>query len=170
MTKDLRFRFSYQEGFRGVVGVSYAGGFEGDGHLRIQNFPYIESSSIPSSFDNQGFASTFYKDVPKTKPEKMRSFEFATNYNFTSNLSIENILFFNKVEKVIDVGVLYCDRPSTSNLGPNGCVMPRLGNDVQETGMDTGSIKIIPEKSGKVVPKYPLTTKIEKFLPHLVNQ
>ncbi|HMV42899.1 MAG TPA: TonB-dependent receptor plug domain-containing protein, partial [Leptospiraceae bacterium] len=25
--KDLRFRFSYQEGFRGVVGVSYAGGF-----------------------------------------------------------------------------------------------------------------------------------------------
>ncbi|MBK8394843.1 MAG: TonB-dependent receptor [Leptospiraceae bacterium] len=130
MTKDLRFRFSYQEGFRGVVGVSYAGGFEGDGHLRIQNFPYIESSSIPSSFDNQGFASTFYKDVPKTKPEKMRSFEFATNYNFTSNLSIENILFFNKVEKVIDVGVLYCDRPSTNNLGPNGCVMPRLGNDV----------------------------------------
>jgi len=133
MTKDLRFRFSYQEGFRGVVGVSYAGGFEGDGHLRIQNFPYIEASSIPNSFDQQGFATSYYKDVPRTKPEKMRSFEFATNYNVTSNLSIENILFFNKVEKVIDVGVLYCDRPSggtASTPGPKGCDMPRLGNDV----------------------------------------
>ena len=133
MTKDLRFRFSYQEGFRGVVGVSYAGGFEGDGHLRIQNFPYIQASNIPNSFDGQGFPTSYYRDVPKTKPEKMRSFEFATNYNFTSNLSMENIMFFNKVEKVIDVGVLYCDKPSTPSAttpGPNGCNMPRLGNDV----------------------------------------
>ena len=133
MSKDLRFRFSYQEGFRGVVGVSYAGGFEGDGHLRIQNFPFIQASNIPSSFDSQGFPTSYYKDVPKTKPEKMRSFEFATNYNFTSNLSIENLLFFNKVEKVIDVGVLYCDKPGTPTAtvpGPNGCNMPRLGNDV----------------------------------------
>ncbi len=133
MTKDLRFRFSYQEGFRGVVGVSYAGGFEGDGHLRNQNFPFIQASNIPNSFDGQGFPTSYYKDVPRTKPEKMRSFEFATNYNFTSNLSIENILFFNKVEKVIDVGVLYCDKPSTPTAttpGPNGCNMPRLGTDV----------------------------------------
>ncbi|HRG74016.1 MAG TPA: TonB-dependent receptor [Leptospiraceae bacterium] len=133
MTKDLRFRFSYQEGFRGVVGVSYAGGFEGDGHLRIQNFPYIQASNIPNSFDGQGFPTSYYRDVPKTKPEKMRSFEFATNYSFTSNLSLENIMFFNKVEKVIDVGVLYCDKPSTPSAttpGPNGCNMPRLGNDV----------------------------------------
>ncbi|MBK6603885.1 MAG: TonB-dependent receptor plug domain-containing protein [Leptospiraceae bacterium] len=133
MTKDLRFRFSYQEGFRGVVGVSYAGGFEGDGHLRIQNFPYIQASNIPNSFDGQGFPTSYYRDVPKTKPEKMRSFEFATNYSFTSNLSLENIMFFNKVEKVIDVGVLYCDKPSTPTAttpGPNGCNMPRLGNDV----------------------------------------
>ncbi len=133
MTKDLRFRFSYQEGLRGVVGVSYAGGFEGDGHLRIQNFPYIQASNIPNSFDGQGFPTSYYRDVPKTKPEKMRSFEFATNYNFTSNLSMENIMFFNKVEKVIDVGVLYCDKPSTPSAttpGPNGCNMPRLGNDV----------------------------------------
>lgn len=70
MTKDLRFRFSYQEGFRGVVGVSYAGGFEGDGHLRIQNFPYIQASNIPNSFDGQGFPTSYYRDVPKTKPEK----------------------------------------------------------------------------------------------------
>ncbi len=132
-TSNLRFRLSYQEGFRGVVGVSYSGGFEGDGHLRNQNFPFIEPSNIPNSFDSRGFATSTYPNIPRTKPEKMRSFEFATNYNFSSNLSIENILFFNKVEKVIDVGVLYCDRPSapTANRpGPNGCVMPRLGNDV----------------------------------------
>jgi outer membrane receptor protein involved in Fe transport len=132
-SKDLRFRLSYQEGFRGVVGVSYAGGFEGDGHLRIQNFPYVQSARIPSSFNSQGFPTAFYQDIPQTKPEKMRSYEFATNYNFTSNLSIENIMFFNKVEKIIDVGVLYCDRPSAPTAsvpGPNGCVMPRLGNDI----------------------------------------
>ncbi len=132
-SKNLRFRLSYQEGFRGVVGLSYTGGFEGDGHLRIQNFPYIQSSNIPSSFDKNGYPSSYYQDVPKTKPEKMRSFEVAANYNFTSNLSMENILFFNKVEKVIDVGVLYCDKPSVGTAsipGPNGCDMPRLGTDI----------------------------------------
>lgn len=132
-TNNLRFRLSFQEGFRGVVGVSYSGGFEGDGHLRNQNFPFIQSSNIPNAFDRNGFATSTYPDIPRTKPEKMRSFEFATSYNFTSNLSLENILFFNKVDKVIDVGVLYCDRPSSPTAtrpGPNGCVMPRLGNDV----------------------------------------
>ncbi|MDX1961143.1 MAG: TonB-dependent receptor [Leptospiraceae bacterium] len=129
-TSNLRFRLSYQEGFRGVVGVSYTGGFEGDGHLRIQNFSYVQPSNIPNGFDSNGYPTSYYGDSPKTKPEKMKSHEFAINYSITSNLSIESIFFYNRVQKIIDVGVLYCDPPTTTQPGPNGCVMPRLGNDI----------------------------------------
>ncbi|MCB1189709.1 MAG: TonB-dependent receptor [Leptospiraceae bacterium] len=115
----LRFRLSYQEGFRGVVGVSYAGGFQKDGHLRIQNFQNIEISRIPTT-DANGNA-TYYQNIPETNPEKMKSFEFATNYKFANSWSIEGILFYNKLKNIIDVGVLYAD--------PTQFTMPNLGTD-----------------------------------------
>lgn len=132
-TSNLRFRVSYQEGFRGAIGASYVGGFQGDGHLRIQNFPYIGPSAIPNGFDSQGYPNSYYSTVPETKPEKMKSSEVAINYNLTTNLSIEGIFFYNRVQKITDVGVLYCNSPSAptaSTPGPNGCNMPNLGSDI----------------------------------------
>ncbi|HNM04857.1 MAG TPA: TonB-dependent receptor plug domain-containing protein [Leptospiraceae bacterium] len=129
-SNTLRFRLSYQEGFRGVVGASYTGGFEGDGHLRIQNFPYVQPSAIPNSFDANGNPTGYYGDIAKTRPEKMRSHEFAVNWDINSSWKMETIFFYNKAIQIIDVGVLYCDKPSTTMAGPNGCVMPRLGSDI----------------------------------------
>ncbi|MBP7284310.1 MAG: TonB-dependent receptor plug domain-containing protein [Leptospiraceae bacterium] len=118
----LRFRFSYQEGFRGAVGVSYSGGFQGDGFLRIQNYPYIESSSIPNSYDSSGNPTNFYSSPSKTKPEKMKSYEFAISYDFLKYFHLESILFYNKMRNIIDVGVLYADA--------NQYKMPNLGSDI----------------------------------------
>lgn len=125
-SQSLRFRVSYQEGFRGVVGASYAGGFQGDGHLRVQNFQYITAAAIPNSFDSNGRPTGYYSSVPETKPERMRSVELATNYKFSNNLSLENVLFYNNLRNIIDVGVLYCDKPNPKG----GCIMPNLGSDV----------------------------------------
>jgi outer membrane receptor protein involved in Fe transport len=127
-SSKLRFRLSYQEGFRGVVGVSYAGGFQGDGHLRVQNFRNIESAAIPNSFDSNGRANGYYASVPETKPEKMRSYELSANYNLSSSINIDTIFFYNNLRNIIDVGVLYCDKPKEDGSG--GCNMPNLGSDV----------------------------------------
>lgn len=116
----LRFRFSYQQGYRGVVGVSYSGGFEGDGHLRIENFKNIELARIPTEDSNGN--STYYRNVAETKPEKMDSFELATNWQFGKKWQLESIFFYNKVKNIIDVGVIYADQDTFP--------MPSLGNDV----------------------------------------
>ncbi|MEM7184104.1 MAG: TonB-dependent receptor [Spirochaetota bacterium] len=116
---NLRFRLSYQQGFRGVVGVSYSGGFQGDGHLRIENFQNIEVARIPTE-DVNGNA-TFYRNVPETKPEKMDSYEFATKWKPSKAWVLETIFFYNKVKNIIDVGVLFADSAIFT--------MPRLGSD-----------------------------------------
>ncbi|MCB1143706.1 MAG: TonB-dependent receptor [Leptospiraceae bacterium] len=125
-SQKLRFRASYQEGFRGVVGVSYAGGFQGDGHLRVQNFQNIEAAAIPNAFDSSGRPTSYYNNVPSTKPEKMRSFEVSANYDLSDKINLEGVLFYNNLRNIIDVGVLYCDKPSAKG----GCTMPNLGTDV----------------------------------------
>lgn len=127
-SSSLRMRLSYQEGFRGVVGVSYAGGFQGDGHLRVENFKNIDSAAIPNAFGDDGRPTSFYSSVPETKPEKMRSYELALSYKFSSSWKLESIFFYNNLRNIIDVGVLYCDKPDADGL--NGCIMPRLGSDV----------------------------------------
>ncbi|MCB1176406.1 MAG: hypothetical protein KDK36_02400, partial [Leptospiraceae bacterium] len=126
-SSNLRFRLSYQEGFRGVVGASYAGGFQGDGHLRVQNFQYIESAAIPNSFNSSGQPTGYYNNVPETKPEKMRSSELAITYKFSKSISLETVFFYNNLRNIIDVGVLYCDKAGTAT---GGCTMPNLGSDV----------------------------------------
>tara|TARA_Y100001937_G_scaffold23899_1_gene34223 strand:- start:263090 stop:266014 length:2925 start_codon:yes stop_codon:yes gene_type:complete len=115
-SQDLRFRLSYQEGFRGSPGVAYSGGFQKDGHLRTDNFDDIEAAAIPNP-DGSGN----YRNIPKTKPEKMKSFEFAANYRFNENWDFEIVTFYNRVKNIIDVGVMFQDSAVFQ--------MPQVGND-----------------------------------------
>ncbi len=115
--KDLKFRFSYQEGFRGAVGVSYTGGYQKDGLLRNDNFNQVEVSQIPNVDINN--KPTIFQNIPQAKPEKMRSLEFATKYKLTSKFSLDGVLFYNMIQNVIDVGVIYPnpDINKTPNIG-----------------------------------------------------
>ena len=114
--RDLRFRVSFQEGFRGSPGVAYSGGFQKDGHLRTDNFDDIEAAGIPNP-DGSGI----YRNIPRTKPEKMKSFELAANYQFSEGWELEFITFYNRLKNIIDVGVLFQD--------PATFLMPQVGND-----------------------------------------
>lgn len=114
--KDLRFRLSYQEGFRGSPGVAYSGGFQKDGHLRTDNFDNIETASIPNP-EEEGY----YRNIPETKPEKMRSYELAANWQISSAWNLDAVAFYNRVSNIIDVGVIYQD--------PDVFVIPQIGND-----------------------------------------
>jgi len=117
--KDLKFRLSYQEGFRGAVGVSYTGGYQKDGLLRSDNFNQVEASMVPNVDNNKN--PTIFQNIPQAKPEKMRSIEFATRYKFTNKLITDAVLFYNMIQNVIDVGVIY-PNPDTNPA-------PRIGTD-----------------------------------------
>ncbi|WCL49450.1 TonB-dependent receptor plug domain-containing protein [Leptospira sp. GIMC2001] len=117
--RDLRFRLSYQEGFRGAVGVANVGGYRRDGLLRTANFNQVELAQIPT-VDSAG-NPTNYTNIPETRPEKMRSYEFGTKYRL-NNWSFDGVLFYNQVENIIDVGVIFPE--------PFGNGAPELGDDI----------------------------------------
>lgn len=118
--RDLRFRLSYQEGFRGAVGVAYVGGYRRDGLLRTVNFDKVELAQIPTVDENG--EPTFYKNLPETRPEKMRSLEWETRWEINSNWSVVGVLFFNQINNIIDVGVIFPE--------PFGDGAPPLGDDI----------------------------------------
>ncbi|MCC5815388.1 MAG: TonB-dependent receptor [Leptospira sp.] len=118
--RDWRFRLSYQEGFRGAVGVAYVGGYRRDGLLRTSNFNQVELAQIPTVDANGN--QTFYNNIPETRPEKMRSYEIGTKWQPNSKWSFDGVFFYNQVENIIDVGVIFPE--------PFGDGAPELGDDI----------------------------------------
>ena len=110
--QDGQFRVSYSQGFRGAVGLNYSGGFRHDGLIREANFDQISSAGIPG-FDN----------LPTIRPEKINTFELAFNQHFNERWQFDNVLFYNQLENIIDVGV-YHGRDFGLNTVPN------VGSDV----------------------------------------
>lgn len=110
-SKNWVLRASYQSGFRGAVGLHYAGGYRRDGFLRANNYSEVAGANIPDESN---------KD--KVKPESMNSFEFAATYKKNDKLTINAVIFYTLVSNVIDVGVIYKD--------PKDIVLTSIGTDI----------------------------------------
>jgi outer membrane receptor protein involved in Fe transport len=119
VTQKTRLRVSYQEGFRGAAGLSFTGGFQGDGLLRSSNFDKVAFAQIPTA--DQFNQPAFFENVTESKPEKMRSYELAFSHSPGANWTVEGVGFYNIIRDVIDVGVIYAD--------PAVFPMPRIGTD-----------------------------------------
>jgi outer membrane receptor protein involved in Fe transport len=108
--QDGQFRFSYQEGFRGPVGSAYGGGYIGDGFLRIPNLSKLSSANIP------GYSDT------TVKPESLETLELAFNQRLNQHWQFENVLFYSKASKTIDVDAICGDCLKMT--------LPPIGNDI----------------------------------------
>jgi len=118
----LRFRVSYQTGFRGAVGLSYGGGFRRDGFLSYLNYDKVADAQIPI-FDGDGSATgEFEGNISEILPERLRSFEVAADVDVTKRFSLGLTGFYNQVENIIDVGVIYRD--------PAQFEMVNVGSDI----------------------------------------
>ena len=93
------FRFSWQRGFRGAVGVNYSGGFAGDGLLREANFVEVES--------NEFFRANGNKNLKFVQPEQLSSLELAWRYQANERFRLNAVGFYNVTENVIGVGANY---------------------------------------------------------------
>lgn len=117
---ELDFRVSYQAGFRGAVGLHYGGGYRQDGFLKADNYDQVDEANIPI-IDTLLNGET-YGDLDDVNPEKMQSIELAFDYRPFDFLSISGVGFYNKIENVIDVGVIWADADNYT--------MPDIGTDV----------------------------------------
>ncbi|MGB0521807.1 MAG: TonB-dependent receptor plug domain-containing protein [Flammeovirgaceae bacterium] len=151
LQKDLRFRFTYQSGFRGAVGLHYTGGYRRDGFLRADNYGQVANADIPlfevshELDDGLGNTETVYKtvgteaNIPEVEPERMNSFEWAINYK-VNKFAIDATVFYNLVNNVIDVGVIFRDRHVIIDNDPTNDVLtdtshltyniPSIGSDI----------------------------------------
>jgi len=109
--KNLLFRASYQAGFRGAVGLHYSGGYRRDGFLRSENYNQVESSGIPNT-----------SNINSIAPERINNIELAVRWNILPDLTLNTVNFYNTVQNVIDVGVIYKD--------PNDFPMVNIGSDI----------------------------------------
>lgn len=108
--QDGQFRLSYQQGFRGAMGLNYNGGYKGTGFLRVTNFDKIGSANIPS-----------YGNLPQLQPEKLDNIELAFNQSFNKHWHFENVLFYNSISHIMDLAIL---RGKDFNM-----ILPNIGSD-----------------------------------------
>lgn len=106
VNKSLRLRLMYQEGFRGAVGIHYAGGYKMDGFLSAYNYSLIEQTPV-LHFDENGNQIGQYANIPEAKPEQMKSYEFTVDYDFKDKINLTAVFFYNIVQNVFDVGVIW---------------------------------------------------------------
>jgi len=95
------FRVTWQSGFRGAVGVQFAGGFVQDGFLAEENFSAVNTvADTLADFDFDGIASNDTAHLSPLKPESIQSLELA--YQFTrKGLRVNSVVFFNRVEDIL---------------------------------------------------------------------
>lgn len=117
----MSFKLTYQEGFRGAVGVFYSGGFKQDGFLEAANFDQVAGAAIPV-FDANNVQTGIEQNLPNTRPEKISSTELTINYDFSDHLNFSAVTFYNRVKNVLDVGVIVRD--------PVVWPLPNIGSDI----------------------------------------
>lgn len=111
--QDGQFRLSYQEGFRGAVGLAHSGGYVGDGFLSLPNLSKLGSAIPESGYNN-----------PSTlKPETLKTLELAFNQHFYKYWQFSNVLFYSKASQLIDVGFIEGNKLGVT-LPPIGAIIP----------------------------------------------
>lgn len=110
-TKKILFRASYQSGFRGAVGLHYSGGYRNDGFLRADNYGKVRQANIPNE-----------RNINPIAPERINNIELATRIKFSERLVFNGTFFYNTIQNIIDVGVIYQD--------PAVFSMVNIGTDV----------------------------------------
>lgn len=116
-------RVSWQTGFRGAVGVQYAGGFVQDGFLAENNFEAVNQvATTLADFDFDGNPNNDTRTLSPVEPETIATFEIAHHY-IKDNLQIRTVLFHNTVEDILAaqahgyVGLSFGDSIGTDQLG-----------------------------------------------------
>lgn len=111
-----RFRLSYQSGFRGAVGIHYAGGFERDGLLREENFPLVATATggvIPN--------------LAPVRPETQQTLELEWTGDLSAQTTLNLVGFRNQLDHAIGFS-------SFSTGDGSGVVVPdQVGTDIKGT-------------------------------------
>ncbi|WP_169726047.1 TonB-dependent receptor plug domain-containing protein [Aestuariibacter salexigens] len=120
------FRFTWQTGFRGAVGVQFAGGFVQDGLLAQTNFAVAnEWAESNGDFDFDGIAGNNIKQLTPVEPETIESIELSYQYSQES-LQINSIIFYNTFEDILAaeangwIGLQFGDKIGTDDIGTWG--------------------------------------------------
>jgi len=118
------FRLSYQTGFRGAVGVQFAGGFVQDGFLSEGNFDTVnglDQDLVDTDFSGDGTDDGAI-NLKAVDPETIKNFELA--YTFThDNTRINAIAFYNIVEDILTAaahsydGLGWGDKVGSDDIG-----------------------------------------------------
>ncbi|WP_158224735.1 TonB-dependent receptor plug domain-containing protein [Agaribacterium haliotis] len=99
-SEDL-FRLSWQRGFRGAVGVQYAGGYVQDGLLAESSFSAVNDiSTTHADFDWDGIAANDDKTLLPTSPETIDSVELAYTRE-QQKWRFSSVLFYNSVKDIL---------------------------------------------------------------------
>jgi len=113
--KQHNIRLSYQNGFRGPVGLHYSGGHTRDGFLDEGSFDMVSSA---------GFGE---ENPAKVQPEEIDSYELEWIYRYSKQVKTNWVFFYNVVKNVIDVGAFLPENwpdpiPPLPNIGeiPSG--------------------------------------------------
>ncbi|MCJ8318602.1 MAG: TonB-dependent receptor plug domain-containing protein [Colwellia sp.] len=117
------FRLTWQTGFRGAVGVQFAGGFVQDGFLAQDNFPVLNDlAQSHADFDFDGIAANDTKRLKAVEPETIESLKLA--YTLTqTNLKFNGVVFFNIIEDILTAeangyeGLAFGDKIGTDEIG-----------------------------------------------------
>jgi len=117
------FRLTWQTGFRGAVGVQFAGGFVQDGFLAQDNFSALNDlAKSHADFNFDGIASNDTSKLLSVDPETIESFELA--YTFSEeNLKFNGVIFFNTIEDILTAiangyeGLSFGDKVGTDEIG-----------------------------------------------------
>ena len=118
------FRLTWQTGFRGPVGVHYAGGFVQDGFLAEENFAAVNALGN----DAVDFSGNPIDTLEAVEPETLESIEFAYSYN-SDKLNFNAVFFLNTAQDIITAeantysvgsGLGYGDKVGTDDIGSWG--------------------------------------------------
>ncbi len=117
------FRLTWQTGFRGAVGVQFAGGFVQDGFLAQDNFSALNDlAQSNADFNFDGIAANDTGKLKTVEPETIESLEFAYIYT-EGNLKFNGVIFFNIIKDILAAeangyeGLAFGDKVGTDDIG-----------------------------------------------------